>query len=37
MNRGVKAVDKKDGAGKGNWGTATDELAVELELFCFLL
>jgi len=29
---GVKAVDKKDGAGKGNWGTATDELAVEGEV-----
>jgi len=29
---GVKAVDKKEGAGKGNWGTATDELAAEGEV-----
>jgi len=26
---GIKAVDKKDGAGKGNWGTATDEVVIE--------
>lgn len=26
---GIKAVDKKDGAGKGNWGTATDEDVIE--------
>jgi len=26
---GVKAVDKKDGAGKANWGTPQDELAAE--------
>jgi hypothetical protein len=29
MNSGIKAVDKKEGAGKGNWGTATDELVAE--------
>ena len=28
---GVKHVDKKDGAGKGNWGTAEDELAGETQ------
>jgi len=26
---GIKAVDKKDGAGRGNWGTAADELVAE--------
>lgn len=29
---GIKAVDKKDGAGKGNWGTATDEVVIEESL-----
>lgn len=29
---GIKAVDKKDGAGKGNWGTATDEVVIEQTL-----
>jgi len=33
QNRGIKAVDKKEGAGKGNWGTAVDELAAELAFF----
>lgn len=30
---GIKAVDKKDGAGKGNWGTATDEVVIEYVYF----
>uniref|UniRef100_A0A1I8A6V4 HABP4_PAI-RBP1 domain-containing protein n=1 Tax=Steinernema glaseri TaxID=37863 RepID=A0A1I8A6V4_9BILA len=29
---GVKSVDKKDGHGKGNWGTEQDELAAEDEV-----
>ena len=34
---GIKAVDKKEGAGKGNWGTAVDELAAELAFFFSLI
>jgi hypothetical protein len=30
---GVKHIDKKDGAGKGNWGTPEDELAAQLIYF----
>jgi hypothetical protein len=37
QNRGIKAVDKKEGAGKGNWGTAVDELAAELEFFLIII
>lgn len=29
---GIKAIDKKEGAGKGNWGTAADDLAAEGEV-----
>ena len=32
---GIKPIDKKDGAGKGNWGTPEDEIVAEL-VFAFL-
>ena len=27
----MKAVDKRDGSGRGNWGTVEDEIAASLE------